>query len=108
MLCSLNAEPGDSAALPGCTIEVSHDWLGWPLVPEVCGSAASATLPSVHDKTIVSMVVSFVLIPQESDGSRSQAASGKVTSLLLFQSVGLGPGLSSAVRPRRLPVPAES
>ena len=67
MLSSLNAEPGDSAALPGCTIEVSHDWLGWPLVPEVCGSAASAMLPSAHEKTTVNMIVSFVFIPRESD-----------------------------------------
>ena len=61
-LVSLNAEPGAVAAFPGCTMETSHDWFGWPVVPDVCGSAASVTLASAHVETAANMAVRFVFI----------------------------------------------
>jgi len=113
----LNAEPGADAAFPGCIVETSQEesgfWLGWPLIPPVCGSRASATLPSVQHTTIANMVINLVFIPVESKRRWFADRTAKVTTLLLFQNVDLGysPSIlifNLRVEPRPLAEPAVS
>ena len=40
--------------------DTSHDWFGCPLRPDVCGSLASAALPSPQDTTNV--IINFGII----------------------------------------------
>jgi len=86
---SLNAEPRADAAFPGCIVETSQEtsgfWLGWPLAPDVCGSKASATPPSVQHTTIANMVINLVFIPVQSERRRFADRTAKVTTLLLLQ-----------------------